>query len=244
MISLAGAATGSDGQLELVGRRDYQVKIRGFRVELNDIEATLMQQGGIKKCVVTFADADNERKRLVAYVVPKMNDLQPADLRNFLRDRLPGYMIPADFFLLDKMPLTPTGKIDREALPKPEELQSEWTETAVSPTTPLQIALANIWQPLLGRETIGIHANFFDNGGHSLLATQVVSRIRDQFNIELSQRRFFEIPTIADLAVEIEQMQQETAATRVAAAEVEMADLDNLSDEEAEALLAQIMAEE
>ena len=234
----------SDGQLELVGRRDYQVKIRGFRVELNDIEAVLMQQGGVAKCAVMLADADTSRKRLVAYILPKTADLQPTMLRDFLRDRLPGYMVPSDFFLLDAMPLGPTGKINRKALPAPEELQPELEETAVFPTTPLQITLANIWQPLLGREQIGIHTNFFDVGGHSLLATQVVSRIREQLNVELSQRRFFEIPTIAELAVEIEQMQQEAAA----ATEDEMADLmaelDNLSDEEAEALLAQMMAKE
>ena len=238
----------SDGQLELVGRWDYQVKVRGFRVELNDIEAVLMQQGGVAKCAVNLVDADNSRKRLVAYVVPKADDLQPADLRDFLRERLPGYMVPADFFLLDSLPLTPTGKINRKALPAPEDLQPELSETAVFPSTALQIALANIWQPLLGREQIGIHANFFDSGGHSLLATQVVSRIRDQLNVELSQRRFFEIPTIAELALEIEQMQQATAAATAAAAEDEMAammaELDDLSDEEAEALLAQLMAEE
>ena len=234
----------SDGQLELVGRRDYQVKIRGFRVELNDIEAVLMQQGNVAKCVVALADADSERKRLIAYIVPKTADLQPTDLRDFLRNRLPGYMVPSDFYLLDAMPLGPTGKINRKALPSPKELQTEQTETAVFPTTSLQITLANIWQPLLGREQIGIQANFFDVGGHSLLATQVVSRIRDQLNVELSQRRFFEIPTIAELALEIEQMQAETAASQDDEMADLMAELDNLSDEEAEALLAQMMAEE
>ncbi|WP_420643179.1 amino acid adenylation domain-containing protein [Candidatus Leptofilum sp.] len=234
----------SDGQLELVGRRDYQVKIRGFRVELNDIEAVLMQQGDVKKCAVALADADSDHKRLVAYVVPKTDGVQLNDLRDFLRQRLPGYMVPSDFFLLDAMPLGPTGKINRKALPKPEELQTGLMDTAVLPTTPLQITLANIWQPLLGREQIGIHANFFDVGGHSLLATQVVSRIRDQLNVELSQRRFFEIPTIAELAIEIEQMQAETAASHDDEMADLMVELENLSDEEAEALLAQMMAEE
>jgi surfactin family lipopeptide synthetase A len=233
----------SDGQLELVGRRDYQVKIRGFRVELNDIEAVLMQQGGVAKCAVALADADNARKRLVAYVVPKADGLQTHELRDFLRDRLPGYMVPADFFLLDAMPLGPTGKINRQALPSPDELQPELGETAVSPTTSMQITLATIWESLLGREQIGIHANFFDSGGHSLLATQVVSRIRDQLNVELSQRRFFEIPTIAELAVEIEQMQAETAVSADDEMAALMVEIDNLSDEEAEALLAELMAD-
>ena len=237
----------SDGQLELVGRRDYQVKIRGFRVELNDIEAVLMQQQSVSKCAVALADADSSRKRLVAYVVPKVAGLQPEVLRDFLRSRLPGYMVPTDFFFLDAMPLGPTGKINRNALPAPDALQSDVEKATVAPTTPLQISLATIWQALLGRENIGIHANFFDSGGHSLLATQVVSRIRDQLNVELSQRRFFEIPTIAELAVEIEQLQAETAAAITTdddeMAEL-MAELDDLSDEEAEALLAQLMASE
>lgn len=232
----------SDGQLELVGRRDYQVKIRGFRVELNDIEAVLLEHEGVKKCAAALADEDNARKRLVAYIEPATDDLQPAALRDFLRDRLPGYMVPSDFFLLDSLPLGPTGKINRKALPSPDELQSELVETAVLPTTPTQISLAIIWESLLGREQIGIHANFFDSGGHSLLATQVVSRIRDQLNVELSQRRFFEIPTIAELAEEIEQMQAETAVSSEDEMAALMAELDNLSDEEAEALLAELMA--
>jgi surfactin family lipopeptide synthetase A len=235
----------SDGQLELVGRRDYQVKIRGFRVELNDIESVLMHQGSVAKCAVVLADADSARKRLVAYIVPKTSDLDPNNLRAFLRNRLPGYMVPADFFLLDTMPLGPTGKINRQALPKPEALQPTVRETAVLPTTSTQIALATIWETLLGRASIGLYDNFFDSGGHSLLATQVVSRIRDQLNVELSQRRFFEIPTIAELAVEIEQMQAETAVAATNDDEMIalMAELDDLSDEEAEILLAQLMAD-
>ncbi|WP_420630847.1 amino acid adenylation domain-containing protein [Candidatus Leptofilum sp.] len=233
----------SDGQLELVGRQDYQVKIRGFRVELNDIESVLLEHEAVKKCAAALADVDNARKRLVAYVEPAA-DVQPEALRDYLRNRLPGYMVPSDFFLLDKLPLGPTGKINRKALPSPDEFEVDIVETAVRATTPLQITLANIWQPLLGREWIDIHANFFDIGGHSLLATQVVSRIRDQLNVELSQRRFFEIPTIAELAIEIEQMQAETAASAADEMADLMAELDNLSDEEAEALLAQLMAEE
>ncbi len=234
----------SDGQLELVGRRDYQVKIRGFRVELNDIEAVLQEHEGVKKCAAALADVDNARKRLIAYVEPAADNLQPAALRDFLRDRLPGYMVPSDFFLLDSLPLGPTGKINRKALPSPEELQVDVVETAVLPTTPTQLALAAIWESLLGRDGLGIHANFFDVGGHSLLATQVVSRMRDQLNVELSQRRFFEIPTIAELAVEIEQLQAETAVTEDDEMAALMAELDDLSDEEAEALLAQLMAAE
>ena len=231
----------SDGQLELVGRRDYQVKIRGFRVELNDVEAVLLEHESVKKCAAALADADNARKRLVAYIEPA-GDVNSAALRDFLRNRLPGYMVPSDFFILDKLPLGPTGKINRNALPSPDELAPETEETAVLATTATQIALATIWESLLGREQIDINANFFDIGGHSLLATQVVSRIRDQLNVELSQRRFFEIPTIAELAVEIEQMQVETAVAEEDELAALMAELDELSDEEAEILLAQLMA--
>ena len=233
----------SDGQLELVGRRDYQVKIRGFRVELNDIEAVLLEHESVKKCAAALADADNARKRLVVYIEPA-GDVQPTALRDFLRERLPGYMAPSDFFVLEKLPLGPTGKINRKALPSPDELQADVVETAVLPTTATQIALATIWEMLLGRDGLGIHANFFDVGGHSLLATQVVSRIRDQLNVELSQRRFFEIPTIAELAEEIEQLQAETAVTTDDEMAALMAELDDLSDEEAEALLAELMASE
>ena len=140
------------------------------------------------------------------------------------------------------MPLGPTGKINRKALPAPDELEPEKQETAVPPTTATQIALAAIWESLLGRDQIDINANFFDIGGHSLLATRVVSRIRDQLNVELSQRRFFEMPTIAELAEEIEQMQVETAVSADDEMAALMAELDELSDEEAEALLAELMA--
>ncbi len=232
----------SDGQLELVGRSDYQVKIRGFRVELNDIEAVLLEHEGVRKCAVTIVDEESSRKRLVAYVETTIGDLQSAVLRSFLRERLPGYMVPSDFFLLDSLPLGPTGKIDRKALPAPEKMQSEFAETAVQPTTATQITLATIWESLLGREQISINANFFDIGGHSLLATQAVSRIRDRFNVELSQRRFFELPTIAELSEEIEQMQAEAAVSADDEMASLMAELDELSDEEAEALLAELMA--
>ncbi|HVI71956.1 MAG TPA: condensation domain-containing protein, partial [Pyrinomonadaceae bacterium] len=191
------------GALEFVGRRDEQVKIRGFRVEPGEIEAVLQEYWAVVQAVVVVRDEEaNERKRLVAYVVPE-EGVEPsnAELHGYLKEKLPDYMMPSAIVLLESLPLTANGKVDRRALPEPE-----WSTSTeyVGPQTVVAELLAGIWADVLQVEQPGIYDNFFDLGGHSLLATQVMSRVRDAFQTEVAVRTLFESPTIASLAEAIE----------------------------------------
>lgn len=199
----------ADGNLEFLGRIDHQIKIRGFRVELGEIETVLLQHPSVEAAVVTVRDVEADRQ-LIAYVVLE-SELEATakqrerQLRQFLKTKLPSYMLPAAFVRLDALPLTPNGKVDQRALPPPALLESE-TMPTIAPTTSLEKMLADLWQQLLGRE-VGIHDNFFESGGHSLLATQLVSRVRDRLHIEMPLRSLFETPTIAELAHKLETIQ-------------------------------------
>jgi amino acid adenylation domain-containing protein len=198
----------ADGRIEFVGRNDHQVKVRGFRIEIGEIESILLRQHGVREAIVIAREDVPGDKRLVAYVV---GGQEPApaisELRKALHEKLPEYMMPAAFVLLDKLPLTSSGKIDRRALPAPEQGTPGNGEPYVAPSTPTEQRLAAIWAEILRQDKIGIHDNFFALGGHSLLATQMVLRVRDAFQIELPLRRLFESPTIAGLAREVEQTQ-------------------------------------
>jgi amino acid adenylation domain-containing protein len=192
----------ADGQLFFVGRADRQVKIRGVRVEPGEIETVLRGGPGVRDCLVApRLDARGER-RLVAWVVEEPAGPR-ADLRDYLRARLPEVMVPAAFIPLDALPLTTNGKIDRAALPDPDWQRPELRGERVMPRTPIEEILAEIWQDLLGVEPIGIHDSFFDLGGHSLKAGQLVLRVRDQLGVELPVRVVFEAPTVAEMAVAI-----------------------------------------
>jgi len=194
-----------DGRIEFLGRSDYQVKIRGFRIELGELEAALREHPAVRDVVILAREHAQGEKRLVAYVVTQ-GPARPAatDLRNFLRGKLPEYMITAGFMVLDAFPLMPNGKVDRGALPALDRAVSELGESFAMPRTATEELLADIWAQLLGMEQVGIHDNFFELGGHSLLATQVVSRIRDTFGVEMPLRRLFELPTVSALAEDIE----------------------------------------
>jgi amino acid adenylation domain-containing protein len=195
----------ADGKIEYLGRRDQQVKIRGFRIELGEIETMLSAHPDVRECVVTARNDVPGETRLVAYLVPATERVPtPAELREFLGEKLPEYMIPAVFSWLERMPLMPNGKIDRRALPPPEQyaVQDEY----VAPRTELEKDLAGIFCEAIGLERVGVDQNFFDLGGHSLLAMQVVSRIREKFGVELAVRRLFELPAVASLAMELAQM--------------------------------------
>jgi acyl carrier protein len=148
-------------------------------------------------------------KRLVAYVVPR-RELAPTinELRSFLEEKLPQYMIPSAFVLLDALPLTPNGKVDRKALPVPDHNRPELEECYIAPRTPIEELLAEIWAAVLKLDKVGIHDNFFELGGHSLLATRVVSRIREAYRIELPLRSLFEAPTVAGLAYEVQKARE------------------------------------
>ena len=187
----------NDGNIELLGRSDHQVKIRGFRIELDEIAGAIAQHEQVQAVVVIVREDQPGNKRLVAYIVPKQQQPNITELRRFLKQKLPDYMVPAVFVSLEALPLTPNGKINRRALTAPMELNSE--HGFVPPRTPTEEVIASIMATVLGREIIGIHDNFFELGGHSLLATQVISRLRETFAVELPLRCLFESSTVAEL---------------------------------------------
>ncbi|HVF49520.1 MAG TPA: amino acid adenylation domain-containing protein [Pyrinomonadaceae bacterium] len=194
-----------NGDLEFIGRVDEQVKVRGFRIELGEIEAALGSHAGVRECVVVAREDVHGEKRLVAYVVAGREGLNDTGAwRGYLKEKLPDYMIPSAFVLLDEIPLTPQGKIDRRALPAPEQHAVAAEDGPVAPQTPVEEILAGIWSEVLGVGRVGVEDNFFALGGHSLLATKVVSRVRQALQLELPLRALFEQPTLGQLAAGIE----------------------------------------
>ncbi|MCC5666990.1 amino acid adenylation domain-containing protein [Nostoc sp. CHAB 5784] len=194
----------TDGNIEFKGRLDNQVKIRGFRIELGEIETAIAQYPGVRETAVIAREDVPGQKYLAAYIVPNHSEaLASSDLRGFLKEKLPDYMIPGAFVILSALPLTPNGKVDRRALPAPD-FQPELQRSSVAPRTPIEEMLASIWTDVLRIELVGVHHNFFELGGHSLLATQVISRVRDTFAVELPLRSLFEAPTIAEFASRVE----------------------------------------
>ncbi|HKP51511.1 MAG TPA: amino acid adenylation domain-containing protein [Chloroflexia bacterium] len=243
-----------DGRIEFLGRIDQQVKVRGFRIELGEIEAVLAQHPSVQDVVVTARERDDAPgdKRLVAYVVGDSGQGQPStpsELRQYLKERLPEYMVPSAFVQMEKLPLTANGKVDRRALPAPELGRAEGDAEYVAPRNPVEETVAAIWVSVLGIERVGVHDSFFEVGGHSLAATQVVSRVREALRVELPLRRLFETPTIEGLAEAITEIQSDVSAeipaiSRASAEEWgEFPDIEGLSDEEVDALLREMMAD-
>ncbi|HKH48756.1 MAG TPA: amino acid adenylation domain-containing protein, partial [Thermoanaerobaculia bacterium] len=183
--------------LEFLGRLDHQVKLRGFRIELGEIEAVLEEHAEVAAALVVARE-----ERLVAYVA-SAGAPETRELRAHLKSRLPEHMVPSVFMVLEALPLTPNGKVDRKALPEPERAVAEGG--FLTPRTPVEEMLAGVWCEVLGLERVGVGESFFELGGHSLLATQVMSRVRRLFGVELPLRDLFEAPTVAALAVRIEQ---------------------------------------
>ena len=205
-----------DGNVEFLGRVDYLVKIRGFRIEPGEIETVLNQHSDIKDSVVIALTEPIRGRYLVAYIVPIQDSaLLINKLHNYLRKKIPEYMIPTAFVILDALPITPTGKVDRRALPKPELLRPDIGESFVAPRTPVEEILAGIWSAVLKLNKVGVHDNFFDLGGHSLLAIQVVSRIRQAFQIELPLSYLFDAPTVASLSRHIETIRDLAQALQI-----------------------------
>jgi amino acid adenylation domain-containing protein len=201
-----------DGNIEFLGRIDNQVKIRGFRIELGEIEAVLSQHPAVEETIVIATEDIPGDKNLVAYIVPNQEQIQTQEaqslvslLREFLKEKLPEYMVPRAYVVIESLPLTPNGKVDRRALPAPDTLIFD-KQNYLAPRTHVEEALVEIWAKVLGKEQVGINDNFFELGGHSLLATQLVSRIRDAFQIDLSVRNLFEAPTVGQLARYVETM--------------------------------------
>ena len=199
----------SDGKLEFLGRFDSQVKIRGFRVEPGEVEAILARHPEVASVVVVPHEERSGIKRLAAYVVPRgASDPSrlPKLLREYLRKSLPDHLIPSSVQLLDELPRTPSGKLNRKALPDPFPVAANET---VLPQTPLEQEVARIWCEVLGLKKIGVNSNFFELGGHSLLATQITSRILARLGRNLPLRAFFTTPTIAGLCATIDKLDSE-----------------------------------
>ena len=195
-----------DGNLEFIGRFDYQVKLRGFRIELGEIEAVLSQHPQVKQAIVTVREDSPGDKFLVAYAMAAKEGVSNAELRNFMQQKLPHYMLPSIFIILDELPLTVTGKVDRRALPAPERERLASNVEFVAPRTPTEVKLVAIWAEVLERQQVSIHDNFFELGGHSLLATQLMFRIREAFEIDISLLALFDYPSISALAGAINQV--------------------------------------
>ncbi|MDZ7335182.1 MAG: amino acid adenylation domain-containing protein [candidate division KSB1 bacterium] len=196
----------SDGNLEFLGRVDFQVKIRGFRIELEEIESRLMKHPAIESAVVVAKKDRSGEPRLIAYF---LHDHQPApvaeELRNFLREQLPDFMVPSHFVALKTWPLTQSGKIDRKALPEPVEIRSENAPAMVKPRTEIETLIAKIWQEVLKLDRIGIHDNFFDIGGHSLAMAKVHTLLCEALKREISIVELFKHPTIYSLGQFLQQ---------------------------------------
>ncbi|MET0395249.1 MAG: non-ribosomal peptide synthase/polyketide synthase, partial [Longimicrobiaceae bacterium] len=200
-----------DGTLEFMGRSDFQVKVRGFRVEPGEVEAALRGHPAVREAVVTAHEGGSGERWLAGYVVAAEGAAAPAaeELRGWLRGRLPEYMVPPVFVAVEALPLTPSGKVDRLALPAPERAESA---AAVAPRTPTEEVLAGIWAEVLGVDGIGAGDDFFALGGHSLLATRVMARVREAFGVEVPLRSLFELPTVGALAERIEALRSAGAA--------------------------------
>jgi len=228
-----------DGCLVHLGRNDYRVKVRGFSVGVGEIESALLEHRGIHEAVVVGWESPFGDKRLVAYLV--QDDLRVVtvtELRAFLQDRLPDYMIPSTFVTLSELPLTPNGKVDRTALPAPGDERPNLATPFAEPTTPIEKELARIWAGILSLDQVGIDDNFFDLGGHSLAASQVISRVIQTFQLELPVKALFDAPTVADMALIITQ----NHANRASEAELArlLSEVEAMNDVEAQRQLAPI----
>lgn len=200
-----------DGRIEHLGRGDHQVKIRGFRIELGEIEATLNQHPAVQQSVVTVREDVSGDKRLAAYLIAQAGAAPSArDLRGFLKNRLPAYMLPASFTVLDAFPTTPNGKINRAALPAPERSSAETQKAFQPPSTPTEQAMADIWKNLLKIEQINLFDNFFDLGGHSLLAMRTVAAIQDAFGQRIDPA-YLRFESLGQLASRVDAMRQQAA---------------------------------
>ncbi len=190
-----------DGNIEYIGRVDFQVKVRGLRIELGEIETVLHQHEQVKETIVITKDMGDGNVIIVAYLVPTESENTPSnnELRSYLKQQLPEYMIPNAFMTLEKIPLSSNGKANRKALPEPE-LDQQATSEYVAPRNSTEQTLVDIWSTVLGIEQIGINDNFFEIGGHSLLAMQCSTLAHAEFNVELELANIFESPTIAAIA--------------------------------------------
>jgi amino acid adenylation domain-containing protein len=192
-----------NGNIEFLGRIDDQIKIRGFRIEPGEIESVLREHSLIRECTLLAREDESGNQRLVAYIVPSQHEFVLSDLRNFLKQKLPEYMIPSAFVQLEFLPLTPNGKVDRRALPEPDSIRPELQQTFVAPRTPVEETIAKIWAQVLELERVGINDNFFELGGDSIMIIQIAARV-NQAGLQVTPKEIFEYPTVASLATVID----------------------------------------
>ncbi len=222
--------------LEFIGRVDNQVKIRGFRIELGEIEAVLAAHPGVAEAVVNPVQEEGKNGYLAGYYIPAAEDaVEPAELKRYLKEKLPDYMVPTVLVALEDFPRTPGGKINRRLLPVPEKSRAQVETQYVAPRTPLEEELAQMAAEALGIEKVGIYDNFFELGGHSMLAIQYIARIQEKYGVELPLRTLFENPTVEGIAIAITAQQAELQDD--ALLEDLLDEIENLSDDEVKKLL-------
>ena len=225
----------SDGLLYHLGRKDFQLSIRGYRVEAGEIEAVLLAQDNVKEALVATGKASTgaDDDHLIAYIVPFEKPFPSTSiLRRAAREKLPAFMVPSDFVFLESLPLTPNGKVDRLALPAPEKARPELDVAYAAPQSDVEKHLAKIWAEVLSIEQVGIHDNFFDLGGHSLAVSRVISRAIQTFRLELPVNALFDAPTVARMALIVEQNRAKPAND----AELErmLREVETMTEEEAQ----------
>jgi len=239
-----------NGELDFLGRIDNQVQLRGFRIELGEIETALMGLEGVSQAVVMLREDEPGDQRLVAYLVARSDEeLDPTALEHGLAQSVPRFMLPSAYLVLDSVPVTPNGKIDRKALPAPGEGDLNRRAPYVAPRTKLEERLAALWVEVLSVDRVGVDDDFFQLGGHSILATRLISRVRETFNVSLALGRLFDSPTVASLALVVEEFENSggenlESAILPTTVEPELASSEDLPDEELDALLESMMSEE
>ena len=187
--------------MEFLGRIDQQVKLRGFRIELEEIQTLLCEHPAIQEAIVVVREESTTDHRLIAYFLPHADTLPTfGELRNFLKDKLPEYMLPSAFVMLSSIPLTPNGKVDKKALPAPENIKTKSNNAQVLPQTTLERTIAEVWQAVLKVDKVGIYENFFEIGGYSLLMVEIHKQLQERLGREFSIITLFKYPTIHTLA--------------------------------------------
>jgi len=224
-----------DGSIGFCGRRDFQAKIRGFRIELGEIEAALDQHPAVRESVVIVREDSAGDKQLVAYVAADIPVPAVSNLRAYVKTKLPDYMVPSAFVVLERLPLTRNGKVDRNALPPPARDTERLDHAFFGPRNAVEKVIADVWSEVLGISQIGRHDNFFDLGGHSLKAVQIVSRLRKVFQSEIPLHFLFEFPTIATLATEISGSEDKLTTHSI---DVLLSEIESMSDDETQGLAA------
>jgi len=214
------------------GRKDFRVKVRGYGVEIAEVEQALRRHEAVKDAVVVAGQYKSGETRLVAYYTASQPAPSLTQLRSFLAKELPDYMIPSAFGLIDSMPLAPSGKIDRTALPDAGKFRPQLDIPYTAPQTAVEKELTKIWAEVLSLNQIGIHDNFFDLGGHSLAVSRVISRVIQAFQLDISLKDLFASPTVASMAFLITRNQGNKASSE----EIErvLYEIDSMSEEEAE----------